>query len=84
MKTVQMTLDEALVREVDRVAKRLGTTRSAFARQALREALKRLGVRELEARQRDGYARKPLKTSEFAAWEGEQVWPDDSDDDDEG
>jgi len=43
MKTVQMTLDESLVREVDKAAKRLGTTRSAFARKALREALKTTG-----------------------------------------
>jgi metal-responsive CopG/Arc/MetJ family transcriptional regulator len=36
MKTVQMTLDENLVEAVDREAKRIGTTRSAFARDALR------------------------------------------------
>jgi metal-responsive CopG/Arc/MetJ family transcriptional regulator len=36
MKTVQMTLDESLVEQVDRVAQSLGTTRSAFTRDALR------------------------------------------------
>lgn len=41
MKTVQMTLDAALVTEVDRAVKALGTTRSAFTRQALRAALAR-------------------------------------------
>ncbi len=35
MKTVQMTLDEGLVEAVDKAAKRIGTTRSAFARDAL-------------------------------------------------
>ena len=40
MKTVQMTLDENLVKAVDRAAKKLRTTRSAFTRQALRSALK--------------------------------------------
>jgi len=77
VKTVQMTLDESLVREVDSAAKRLGTTRSAFARQALRDALKRIRVRELEKRHRDGYSRKPVTRKELGAWEGEQVWPDD-------
>ena len=38
MKTVQMTLDENLIVSVDKMAKRLGTTRSAFTRQALKTA----------------------------------------------
>lgn len=77
MRTVQMTLDESLVRDVDRVAKRLGTTRSAFARDALRAALERLRVEELERRHREGYTRHPVTRAEHAVWEGEQVWPDD-------
>ena len=40
MRTVQMTLDDELVDEVDKVVKKLKTTRSAFARQALRAAIK--------------------------------------------
>ena len=39
MKTVQMTLEEALVKSVDQAAKKLHTTRSAFTRLALKEAL---------------------------------------------
>jgi mRNA interferase MazF len=56
MKTVQMTLDESLVEEVDRAAEALGTTRSAFTREALREALVRRRELELERRHRAGYA----------------------------
>jgi metal-responsive CopG/Arc/MetJ family transcriptional regulator len=77
VKTVQMTLDESLVREVDREVKRLGTTRSAFARQALREAVQRIRVRDLERRHREGYSRWPVTRQELAVWEGEQVWPED-------
>jgi metal-responsive CopG/Arc/MetJ family transcriptional regulator len=76
MKTVQMTLDEQLVRAVDNAAKKLGTTRSGFTREALRAALKEVRVRELEARQREGYRRKPVKRGEFSDWESEQVWGD--------
>jgi metal-responsive CopG/Arc/MetJ family transcriptional regulator len=76
MRTVQMTLDADLVRAVDRAAKRLGTTRSAFTRDALRSALGRLRVRELEEKQREGYARKPVRKREFSVWEHEQVWPE--------
>jgi len=77
VKTVQMTLDESLVREVDRAVKRLGTTRSAFARQALRDALRRIRIQDLEKKHRDGYARKPVTRQELGVWEGEQVWPED-------
>ena len=75
MKTVQMTLDEHLVKAVDSAAKKLGTTRSAFTREALRSALKVVRVKELESRHREGYKRKPIKRGEFD-WESEQVWGD--------
>ena len=74
MKTVQMTLDEELVAAVDRVARKLGISRSAFAREALRDALTRVRVRSLEQKQRDGYTRKPVRRGEFNVWEREQVW----------
>ena len=74
MKTVQMTLDEDLVKAVDRAAKRLGTTRSGFAREALRSALRKVHITELERKHREGYHRKPVKRGEFRDWEPEQVW----------
>jgi CopG family transcriptional regulator / antitoxin EndoAI len=76
MRTVQMTLDEGLVTAVDRAAKRLGTTRSAFTRDALREALRGIRARELEKKQREGYAKAPVGKGEFDLWESEQVWGD--------
>jgi CopG family transcriptional regulator / antitoxin EndoAI len=76
MKTVQMTLDEALVEKVDRAARILGTTRSAFTRDALREALTRLKEKALEEKHRAGYARHPVQEGEFSDWEAEQVWVD--------
>jgi predicted transcriptional regulator len=74
MKTVQMTLDEDLVTTVDKVAKRLGTTRSAFTRRALRAAIEKARIDELERKHREGYRRKPVKRREFGDWESEQVW----------
>ena len=76
MRTVQMTLEEDLVEAVDRAARKLGTTRSAFARKALREALARARDRALEEKHRVGYARKPVRSGEFEVWESEQVWPE--------
>jgi len=74
MKTVQMTLDENLIASVDKVAKHLGTTRSAFTRQALKSALREVRAKELERKHREGYKRKPVRHEEFGVWEAEQVW----------
>jgi metal-responsive CopG/Arc/MetJ family transcriptional regulator len=74
MKVVQMTLDEDLVAEVDRVAKKLRTSRSAFARQALRDAVRRAELQGLERKHREGYLRHPVLRGEFSVWEREQVW----------
>lgn len=76
MKTVQMTLDENLVKAVDSAAKKLRTTRSAFTREALRSAIREVRMRELESKHREGYRRKPVKRGEFSDWESEQVWGD--------
>jgi metal-responsive CopG/Arc/MetJ family transcriptional regulator len=76
MKTVQMTLDDSLVDAVDRAARSMGTTRSAFTRDALRAALMGLKEREQEHRHREGYERKPVEPGEFSDWENEQVWGD--------
>lgn len=76
VKTVQMTLEPDLVARVDRAARRLKTTRSGFARQALRDALTRLAAAEQEARHRRGYAAKPVARGEFDVWPPEQVWPE--------
>ena len=75
MRTVQMTLDEKLLAAVDRAAKKLKTTRSAFTRQALREALDRLATRRLEDKHKAGYDRQPVQAGEFDLWEKEQQWP---------
>jgi len=74
MRTVQMTLDDDLVADVDRIVKELGVNRSAFARQALREAVGRHSIRQLEQQHRQGYSRLPVGADEFSVWEDEQDW----------
>ena len=76
MRRVQITLADELLASVDRAAKRLKTTRSAFMRQALRDALARLTTRERERRHRQGYEQNPPGKGEFDVWEDEQAWPD--------
>lgn len=48
MRTVQMTLDDDLVSAVDSIVKRLKTTRSAFARKALKDAIRQVNINMLE------------------------------------
>lgn len=76
MRTIQMTLDEDLVAAVDRVSKQLNTSRSAFTRKALREALARYSLEQLERKHRQGYERHPAAADEFSVWETEQAWGD--------
>lgn len=76
MRTVQMTLDDELVQTVDRVVKDLHTTRSAFARDALQQAIRRIKTEALEEKHRRGYLRKPAGAGEFDVWEREQKWSD--------
>jgi metal-responsive CopG/Arc/MetJ family transcriptional regulator len=76
MKVVQMTLEEDLVAAVDRLARRLKTTRSAFARDALRDALVKYREKEMEQKHRLGYQRHPVESGEFDVWESEQQWGD--------
>jgi metal-responsive CopG/Arc/MetJ family transcriptional regulator len=76
MRTIQMTLDDDLVKAVDRVAKQLKTNRSAFARKALQEALARYNLEQLERKHRKGYEKYPTTVDEFSVWESEQSWGD--------
>ena len=74
MKTIQMTIDEQLLREVDKAVRDLDTTRSAFLREALQQALKQMRIAAMEQQQIEGYNRYPVKPDEFDVWQKEQVW----------
>lgn len=74
MKTIQMTLDENLLDNVDKAIKKMKTTRSAFIRKSLHKSLIDLKMEEMEEQQRQGYLKKPVKKDEFDVWENEQEW----------
>ena len=75
MAIVQVVLDTSLLQAADQAARRRRTNRSALVRDALREHLRRLAVREKEDRDRRGYSRKPHPRDEALAWEAEAEWP---------
>ena len=76
MKTIQMTIDEQLLDDVDKAVDELGTNRSAFIRDAIQLALRQRSLRTLEEQHVTGYARRPPEPGEFDGWEEEQVWGD--------
>ena len=76
VKTVQMTLDEDLIEEVDKITRELKTTRSAFTRKVLKEAVKQFRIQRMEEQHRKGYMRHPVCNDEFSVWEDEQEWGD--------
>lgn len=74
MKTIQMTIDERLLKAVDKMSRARKTTRSAFIRDALEAKIERERIREQEIRHADGYRKKPLVAGELEAWLSEQDW----------
>lgn len=74
MKTIQLTIDESLLTEIDRATRALAMTRAAFIRVALEMAVRKQESILSEHRHARGYARHPVKPGEFDEWETEQVW----------
>jgi hypothetical protein len=74
MKTIQMTIDERLLKLVDKMSRARKTTRSAYIREALEAKIERERIQEKERRHADGYAQKPVTAGEFDVWLSEQDW----------
>jgi metal-responsive CopG/Arc/MetJ family transcriptional regulator len=76
METIPVALNSKLLRATDAAARRSKMNRSALIREALREHLKRLKIRELEYRDRRGYAADLRNADELFGWESEEIWPE--------
>ena len=74
MQTIVLTIDEALLAQLDRVTSELSLTRAAFIQQALEAALRQQETLASERKQAEGYKRHPVEPGEFDGWEGEQIW----------
>ncbi len=77
METIQVVLGKPLLLAADRAALRLKLNRSALIREALREHLERLSVRESEERDRRGYEMVRESAEDLAVWEKVAAWPED-------
>jgi metal-responsive CopG/Arc/MetJ family transcriptional regulator len=76
METIQIVLNTELLRATDGAARRARVNRSALVREALREYLKRLEMRDLEGRDRAGYQKHPDDSIGAADWERVVSWPE--------
>jgi metal-responsive CopG/Arc/MetJ family transcriptional regulator len=74
VKTIQMTIDERLLKLVDKLSRARKTTRSALIRDALEAELRRQRICDAETRHAEGYSRKPVVPGEFDVWLSEQDW----------
>lgn len=64
-----------LPQPANRAARRTKRNRSALISDALPGHLKKLELRVLEERDREGYKRKPQAVTRSRQWEAEAVWP---------
>ncbi len=76
METIQVVLDSKLLRATNGAARRARVNRSALIREAIRDYLRRIEIREMEKREQESYLRHPDSTAEVEAWEREAVWPE--------
>ncbi len=74
MMTIQFSIGEFLLAEIDRVTQALAVTRDEFFRKALEMALRRNEIRILEQRDEEGYARHPVAPGVVDEWESVRVW----------
>ena len=76
VETIQVVMEDSLLRRVDKAAKRLRMNRSALVREALRHHLLQLQARQREEADRRGYDRVP-EDEDLAAWNRVLAWPKD-------
>lgn len=74
MKTIELTIDEALLEEIDRATRSLDVSRETFIRSALHRALREQTAAGLEQQHARGYAHHPQQPDELDEWEAGRVW----------
>lgn len=74
-KTISIRIDEELLHAVDVAGAAEHRGRSEVIREALETWLKRRALMEKVQRHREGYARHPVSSDEFAPLLKAQIWP---------
>ena len=74
MKVIKITIDEALLEELDNVAASDGKARSALVRDAVRRMLRKRMFAEMDRRTIESYRKEPQDLAEAEEWEAIQDW----------
>jgi len=78
METIQLSIDESLLAEVQQATAALQMTPSDFMKVALERAVQQRKIIELEIRDAKAYANKPQRPEEIEEWQDEQHWEESS------
>ena len=74
METIQLTIDEALLAEVQQATTALQMTPSDFIKVALERALQQREIIAKERQHAQGYLEHPQLPEEIEEWQSEQDW----------
>lgn len=74
MMTIEVALEEPLVTKLDKAASTLAVTRADLIRDAVEAMLRRIEIKVLEQRDREGYERQPITQEEFGDWDEVRDW----------
>ena len=77
MQTIQVVLNEKLLKAADVAARWRKVNGSALIREALGEYLRKMRTTELDERDRRGYLAWPQHAPETKVWEDAAAWPED-------
>lgn len=74
METIQLSIDESLMAEVQQATNALKMTPSDFMKVALERALQQREIIAKERQHAQGYMAHPQQPEEIAEWQDEQEW----------
>ena len=74
METIELSIDESLLAEVQQATSALQMTPSDFMKVALERALQQREKIALERKDAQGYSNHPQQPEEIEEWQSEQDW----------
>ena len=74
METIQLSIDESLMAEVQQATNALKMTPSDFMKVALERALQQREIIAKERQDAQGYLNHPQRPEEIEEWQDEQEW----------
>ena len=77
METIQLTIDESLLAEVQQATNALQMAPSDFLKLAVERALQQRKIIAMERQHAQAYLEKPQQPEEIEEWQSEQYWVSD-------